>query len=402
MNILTFNCGSSSLKFRIIAMPDEKELVSGEAQQVGPKTSRPSRVVIRENGKEEIAEVPMPTLTAAFSETMRLLEGRSHLRPQAIAHRIVHGADEFHSHVMLDAGVLAKLRAIQGMAPLHNPPATDVAEACMKKFPKLPNAIIIDMAFHATIPEYAATYALPRDLCKELGIRKYGFHGISHQYSSEEAARLLQKPAGRLNAVCCHLGSGGASLCAIEKGRSIDNTMGYSPLQGLVMSTRSGDLDPALTLRLLAEANGDAARVSGVLNKKSGVLGMSGFSADIRDVLSRTADTKEVFGPHEISSQLYLWRIRKYLGAYLTVVREPDAIIFTDTIGEQVPQVRHAVCAGMDAFGVEIDAKKNSRIAEFPADVATDKSAVRIFVIQANEELAMARFAWRMLSPGNN
>jgi acetate kinase len=402
MNILTFNCGSSSLKYRIIAMPDEKELVSGEAQQVGPKTSRPARIVHRENGNEEITEVAMPTLTAAFDETMKLLNQRPHLRPQAIAHRIVHGADEFHSHVMLDPAVLKKLRAIQNMAPLHNPPATDVAEACMKRFPELPNAIIIDMAFHATIPEHAATYALPRDLCKELGIRKYGFHGISHQYSSEEAARLLGKPVEKLNAVCCHLGSGGASLCAIEQGKSIDNTMGYSPLQGLVMSTRSGDLDPAMTLRLLAEKNGDANGVSGMLNKKSGVLGMSGFSADIRDVLNRPGGTRLLFGPDETASQIYLWRIRKYLGAYLTIVNQPDAIIFTDTIGELVPQVRCAVCAGLEAFGVGIDPRKNRAVGPLPADIATAGSAVRIFVVQANEELAMARFAWRMLSPGKN
>jgi acetate kinase len=402
MNILTLNCGSSSLKYRIIEMPRERELVSGEAQQVGPKTKRPSRIVIRENGNEDTREIPLPTLGIAFREIMKVLAGRPHLDPHAIAHRMVHGGSEFHSHVTLNAGVLKKLRAIQGLAPLHNPPATDVAEECMNLFPALPNAIIIDMAFHATIPGHAAAYALPADLCAELGIRKFGFHGISHQYSSEEAARLLDKPVEKLNAVCCHLGSGGASLCAIKQGKSIDNTMGFSPLQGLVMSTRSGDLDPGLTLKILAQKSNDASQVSGMLNTKSGLLGLSGFSADIRDVMAKAAAKKQVFGQDEIATQVYLWRIRKYLGAYLTVVGEPDAVIFTDTIGELVGDVRLGVCAGMEQFGLKIDKEKNRSVTEFPADVSAENSAVRIFVIRANEELAMARFAWRMLSERRN
>jgi len=402
MNILTLNCGSSSLKFRIIGMPDEQELVSGEAQQVGPKTNRASRILIRENGNEDATDVAMPTLAVAFQEIMKLLERRPHLAPDAIAHRMVHGGSEFHSHVRLDSNVLKKLRVIQSMAPLHNPPATDVAEECMRLFPELPNAIIIDMAFHATIPAYAASYALPADLCAELGIRKFGFHGISHQYASEETARLLGKPVEELNAVCCHLGSGGASLCAIRNGKSIDNTMGYSPLQGLVMSTRSGDLDPALTLKILAQKSGDPEKVSGLLNKTSGMLGLSGFSADIRDVMSKAASKKQVFGQDEIATQVYLWRIRKYLGAYLTVVGEPDAVVFTDTIGELVPDVRLGACAGMDCFGLKIDKEKNRAVAEFPADISTADSAIKIFVVRANEELAMARFAWRMLSEKRN
>jgi acetate kinase len=229
-----------------------------------------------------------------------------------------------------------------------------------------------------------------------LGIRKYGFHGTSHQFVAEEAAKFLGKPFAELNAVSCHLGSGGSSLCAIVKGQSVDNTMGFSPLQGLVMSTRCGDLDPAVAMRLLAAAQGDTGAVEKLLNKKSGVLGLSGASADLRDVLAGKA------GPSgermDLTAQVVLWRLRKYLGAYLAVVGNPGAIIFTDTLGETVPAVRAHVCAGLEAFGVQIDPERNEHVTAYPSDVAADDSRVRLLVILTNEELAIARRAWRTLA----
>ena len=234
----------------------------------------------------------------------------------------------------------------------------------------------------------------------ELGIRKYGFHGTSHQYVASEAARILEKPLERLTAVSCHLGSGGASLCAIVNGCSVDNTMGYSPLQGLVMSTRSGDLDPSITLNLLARCHGDTSSVSRLLNKKSGVLGLSGFSADIRDVMRETRSGKGDLARFKLATQVYLWRIRKYLGAYLAVIGRADAVIFTDTIGETMPEVRWAVCTDMEAFGLKIEARRN-KTTSLPADVAADDSPVRILVIATNEELAIARQTYRVLHRGN-
>ena len=202
----------------------------------------------------------------------------------------------------------------------------------------------------------------------------------------------------KFNAVSCHLGSGGASLCAIINGQSMDNTMGYSPLQGLVMSTRCGDLDPAVTMQLLAQANGDGQRVSALLNNKCGVLGMTGSTADIRDVLAQRAKPEDTNARMEQTEQVYTWRLRKYLGAYLAVVGPPDAVIFTDTIGETVPQVRWAMCTGMETFGIKIDAAKNASVTKYPTDIATDDSPVRLLVVLTNEELAIARRTYLRLT----
>jgi acetate kinase len=230
------------------------------------------------------------------------------------------------------------------------------------------------------------------------GFRKYGFHGTSHQYVAQEAAKLLGVPFENLNAVSCHLGSGGASLCAIVNGRSIDNTMGYSPLQGLVMSTRSGDLDPAVALTLLVREGGNSAAVEGLLNRKCGVLGLSGMSADIRDVVARAADgaTADI-DQLSVAAQVYLWRIRKYLGAYLTLVGGAHCVIFTDTIGEKVPYVRWAVTAGLQCFGLDIDPEKNDAVKALPEDLSTPGSRVRILAVATNEEMAIARFSYGLL-----
>lgn len=391
MKVLVFNCGSSSLKYRLLAMPEAVELTGGEAQRVGPPTAKPS-VILYHVGKQKFTkEVPMANHAAAFEEVMKLLMQDANLRPDAVGHRLVHGGTHFRNPTVVDAAVMKKLESIRDLAPLHNPPAMALMYACSERYPDLPQVAVFDTAFHATIPEHAHTYALPRQLTEELGIRKYGFHGTSHQFVMEEAAAFLKKPVDQFNAVSCHLGSGGASLCAIIKGRSVDNTMGYSPLQGLVMSTRCGDLDPAMTMQLLAQANGDGQRVSAMLNNQCGVLGMSGSTADIRDVLAQRHEPDEPNARLEQTEQVYTWRLRKYLGAYLAVVGRADAVIFTDTIGETVPQVRWAMCAGLEAFGIKIDAEKNARVTQYPTDIATEDSLVRLLVVLTNEELAIAR-----------
>ena len=341
----------------------------------------------------------MPDHATAFAQVMRLLERDPELVPDAIGHRMAHGGPNFKQHVILDDAVMAELERIQELAPIHNPPAVRLVAACRRLYPKLPETVVFDTVFHATIPEVARSYALPAALVAKYGFRKYGFHGTSHQYVAQEAAKLLGVPFEKLNAVSCHLGSGGASLCAIANGRSIDNTMGYSPLQGLVMSTRSGDLDPAVALTLLVRAGGNGAAVEGLLNRKSGVLGLSGMSADIRDVVARAAD-----GPAAdieqlaVAEQVYLWRIRKYLGAYLTLVGRADCVIFTDTIGEKLPHVRWAVTAGLQCFGLDIDPEKNEAARSLPADLSTPQSRVRILAIATNEEMAIARFSYGLLS----
>ncbi len=398
MNVLVFNCGSSSLKYKLLAMPAEVELSGGEAQRIGPPTAEPARIVYRMHGQERTEFCEMPDHAAAFEQVMRILRADPTMIPDACGHRMVHGGARFSDHAVVDEGVLADLEAIQHLAPLHNPPATNLLRACHTRDPGLPQVAVFDTAFHATIPERARAFPLPRRITEELGLRKFGFHGTSHRYVAEEAARFLGKPLDTLNAVSCHLGSGGASLCAIVNGRSVDNTLGYSTYGGLIMSTRCGDLDPGVVLQLLARSNGDGSRIEAMLSKKSGVLGMSGRSADIRDILAETAKIPSDASRMNATAQVYLWRIRKYLGAYLTVVGRADTVIFTDTIGETVAKVRWAACTNMDAFGLKIDARRNDEAKKLPADVATDDSRVRILAILTNEELAIARQTYSMLT----
>jgi acetate kinase len=395
MRIIVFNCGSSSLKYRLIDMPGETELAAGEAERVGPKTALPGCIHHQAWGQKEDHTLDMPDHASAFAAVMRLLERDSRLVPEAIGHRMVHGGAWFHEHVIVDDGAVAKLEEVQDLAPIHNPPALRLLAACRQLYPKLPETVVFDTAFHATIPPAARTYALPAELARTRGFRKYGFHGTSHHYVAQEAAKLLGLPSNELRAVSCHLGSGGASLCAIVNGKSVDNTMGYSPLQGLVMSTRSGDLDPAIALGLVARAQGDGRSVESLLNRKSGLLGLSGVSADIRDVLANANTSSD--DTLNRAAQVYLWRIRKYLGAYLLVTERPHCIIFTDTIGEKLPYVRWAVTAGLDCFGVELDPHKNAAALPLPVDLATSASRVRILAIATNEEVAIARASYGLL-----
>ena len=394
MKILVFNCGSSSLKYRLIEMPSETELASGEAQRIGASTAARARIVHRGAGGEKTEFHEMRDHAQAFGKIMRLLEGCS-LGPDAMAHRLVHGGDLFVAPALIGAEELDALKETCPLAPLHNPPAIALIETCRRLHPRLPQAAVFDTAYHATIPPHAREYTLPRRLSAELGIRKYGFHGSSHEFVAEEAARFLNRPLSRFNAVSCHLGSGGASLCAVREGKSIDNTMGYSPLQGLVMSTRCGDLDPAVVMNLLAENLGNGRAVEKILNQSSGVLGLSGHSSDIRDVLAPPADFPGSVARLEAAARVYLWRIRKYLGAYLTAVGRTDAVIFTDTIGETVGTVRWAVCSGMEFFGLRLDSKANYSGRPAPLVISRADSAVKVLVIKTNEELAIARRAFR-------
>ena len=398
MNILAVNCGSSSLKYRLIEMPAARELAGGEAERVGPRTAEPARILHRVGGREEARQVEMPDHGAAFDQVMSLLARDAALTPEAVGHRLVHGGRLFRENVILDAPSFANLDKVAPLAPIHNPPAIRLIHACRERYPELPQAIIFDTAFHSTIPDYARTYALPEAIRSGMGLRKYGFHGISHQYVVGEAARLLEIPLARFNAVSCHLGSGGASLCAVVGGKSVDNTMGYSPLQGLLMSTRCGDLDPGVSMQFLARAGGDFGAVDKALNSRSGVRGLSGLSADIRDVVKRRATGAWEDARLDRTLQVYLWRIRKYLGAYLTVVGAAHAVLFTDTIGERVPLIRHGVCAGMQAFGLKLDEARNADPGPLPVDIAAPDSDVRALVIATNEELAIARATYKLMS----
>ena len=396
MKVLVFNCGSSSLKYRLISMPEETEITGGEAQRIGPKTAEPSRIIHRTGEKTETLFVDMRSHCEALVEIEKLLALDKAFAPDAFGHRVVHGGELFSSSALITDRSLVMLEKTKKLAPIHNPPAMEIIRECLRKYPGTPSVAVFDTAFHATIPKHASTYCLPSKVSAKLKIKKYGFHGTSHRLVIEEASKLLKIPISEINAVSCHLGSGGASLCAVQNGKSIDNTMGYSPLQGLVMSTRCGDLDPALAMSLLQYFNGRTFEVERFLNNKSGVLGMSGYSPDIRDILSGQASDGN-YERTQKTLEAYLWRIRKYLGSYLAVVRSPDAIIFTDTIGETIPQVRWAACTDMDAFGVKMSHSKNKDVKSLPAIISDTSSKVKILVIATNEELAIARDVHRLV-----
>ncbi|MFW5915514.1 MAG: acetate/propionate family kinase [Planctomycetota bacterium] len=394
MNILALNCGSSSLKYRVYEWPGKVEAAGGEAVRIGPPTAEPARIKHHHNGQSTTHEIEMPDHSTAFDAVNDILR-KDDFQPDVIGHRMVHGGEEFDSHTIVSEQVMPRLRSVRDLAPLHNPPAMRLLGACRELYPDIPQVVVFDTVFHSTIPEYAYTYALPRKLAENQGIRKYGFHGISHQYVVEQTAQFLEIPHNQFSAVSCHLGSGGASLCAVRNGESVDNTMGFSPLQGLIMSTRCGDLDPAAVLQLLDRYDIDAERVENILNRESGVLGLSGTSSDIRDVLG-AARSEEDNGQLDEALHTYLWRIRKYLGSYLTVTAPSDAIIFTDTVGEQVPEVRSAICADLDQCGVSISPTSNRNVDALPVDVAEEHSDVRIIVVSTNEELAIASATARL------
>lgn len=395
MNVLVFNCGSSSLKYRLIAMPQEQELSGGEAQRIGPPTAKPSCLVLNRglSGKETRI-TPMRDHGEALRQVVAVLRESPGCMPHVIGHRLVNGGPTITDRSLVDDAVWAELVACQDLAPIHNPPALATIQACREVFPGLPQVVVSDTAFHRTMPRHAQTYAIPPALSRTLGIRKYGYHGISHQYVVTEAARQMGIPVARFSAVSCHLGSGGASLCAVVNGQSIDNTMGYSPLQGLVMSTRCGDLDPGITLRLLAAAQGDRASVERQLNHRSGVLGLSGNSADIRDAFESLGSDGDA-DRARTTTHVYLWRLKKYLGAYLALVGRADAVIFTDTIGESVPEVREVVCSGLQVFGIHFDTRCNAAARDLPVDVADTDSPVRVWVIATNEEISIARSTYQ-------
>lgn len=396
MNIFVLNCGSSSLKYKMISMPSEKEVFGGEVQRIGSKTMESPRIVHRGLGNEEIYPLKVNSYKDALIEVIKIIGHEPEFPPDAFAHRLVHGGLHFPSSRIITKHELTALTEIASLAPIHNPHTIEVIDQCISDFPGIPQVLVLDTEFHFSTPEYVYTYCIPEKLRRELGIRKYGFHGISHQYVTKKTAEFLNISAAHFNAVSCHLGSGGASLCAVISGKSVDNSMGYSPLDGLIMSTRCGDLDPAIILKMMVTSIDSHLDVRDVLNNKSGILGVSGISSDIRDIIMRATNSYDERSWK--TYDMYTWRIKKYLAAYLMVIQKADAIIFTDTIGESVPMVREAVCKNMDFFGIELDSWRNKTIESLPADIATRESKVRIVVVKTDEERSIATRAYEIIA----
>ncbi len=388
MNILIINAGSSSLKYQLIDMSDESVLAKGQVERIGiPGTLLVQKTKDKTLSIEDYTANHVGAIKAVMAALTDPEYGavKSMDEITAVGHRVVHGGEKFKSSVLIDEAVTAAIRENIPLAPLHNPANIMGIEACQAVMPGVPMVAVFDTAFHQTMPERAYLYALPFDYYSRLKVRRYGFHGTSHSFVSALAPAMLGKTVEDTKLVVCHLGNG-ASLSAVKGGKSIDTTMGMTPLEGLVMGTRSGDLDPAIIQYVMEREHLDIQGVMDVLNKQSGVLGLSGLTSDMRDITKAAEEGNAVA---RRALEVYDYRARKYIGAYAAAMGGLDAVIFTAGIGENDHLARARIVEGLQFLGVQMDHSKNFRGAV--GDISTPDSRVKILVVPTNEELAIAR-----------
>lgn len=389
MNILVINCGSSSLKFQLIDTKDESVLAKGLCERIGID----GRLVYQPaNGEKETTEAPMPTHKQAIQMVLDALTDadngviKSLDEVGAVGHRVVHGGEKFAASSLITDEMLKAVEECNDLAPLHNPANLIGINACKELMPSTPMVGVFDTAFHQTMPENAYLYGIPYTMYEKYKVRKYGFHGTSHSYVSKKTAEFLGKDIRDMKIIVCHLGNG-ASICAVDGGRSVDTSMGLTPLEGLVMGTRSGDIDPAVIEFLAKKENLDLAGVMNLLNKESGVYGLSGVSSDFRDL---EAAAKEGNKKAALAREVFIYRVVKYIGSYIAAMNGVDAIAFTAGLGENDAGVRKAICDHFGYMGIEIDDAQNAKRGEDTL-ISTENSKVKVVVIPTNEELAIAR-----------
>ena len=391
MKILVINCGSSSLKYQLIDMDGEKVLCKGLCERIGMESSM---VTHEANGKKATTPAILPTHTEAFTEVVRKMttgEGKCIEDVKeigAIGHRVVHGGEKFQSSCLITDEVIQTLRELSPLAPLHNPAGILGIESARKVFGmEVPQVAVFDTAFHSTMPPKAYMYAIPYEYYEKYGVRRYGFHGTSHKYVSRKAAEYLEEPIARLKLITCHLGNG-SSITAVDQGRVVDTSMGMTPLAGLMMGTRCGDLDPSVVNYLKYTLNITGHELDEILNKKSGLLGISGVSSDKRDVEAAAAAGNE---RAKLASDMLNYQIKKLVGAYIAAMGGVDAIVFTGGIGEHDAVARAKICHHMDWLGIRIDTDKNKNIQGDVCEITAWGARVRTLVIATDEELMIAR-----------
>lgn len=394
MKVLVINSGSSSIKYQLLDMEDESVLVSGLIERIGDARGDLINKAFPGSDKQVITEMehPIPDHDTGMRLAIELLcdpykgviSNTSEIG--AIGHRVVHGGEDFHEPTLIATEVIAAIEANVPLAPLHNPANLDGIRVAMELFPGVPQVAVFDTAFHQTIPAHAYMYALPHALYEKDRVRRYGFHGTSHKFVAGECARMLGKPLGALNCITVHLGNG-CSMTAVENGRSVDTSLGMTPLEGLVMGTRSGDVDPAIHTFLSRNKGMNIEAIDGMLNKESGLKGLCGMN-DMRDIHA-AIDAGDAQAKLALDVQTY--RNRKYLGAYMAVLGRVDAIVFTAGIGENDDIVRRESLKGLENFGVKVDPAANARRSKTPFRISSDDSMVAVWVIPTNEELAIAR-----------
>ena len=389
MNVLVINCGSSSLKFQLINSDTEAVLAKGLCERIGIDgrlTYQPA------GGEKETTDKPMPTHTEAIQFVINALTDAdtgvvaSLDEIGAVGHRVVHGGEKFASSALITEEMIKAVEECNDLAPLHNPANLIGIRACQELMPNVPMVGVFDTAFHQTMPEKAYMYGLPYEYYDKYKVRRYGFHGTSHSFVSKRTAEFLGRAYDDTKTIVCHLGNG-ASICAVLNGKSVDTSMGLTPLEGLVMGTRSGDVDPG-ALEFLAKKEGlDITGLLNMLNKKSGVHGLSGISSDFRDLAAGAeAGNKQA----QIAIEVFAYRVAKYVGSYVAAMNGVDAIAFTAGIGENDGSIREKVCSYLGYLGITIDKEANSKRGE-EIVISTADSKVKVLVIPTNEELAIAR-----------
>lgn len=404
MNVLVINCGSSSIKYSLFRMADGRggeRIASGLVERIGEPASR-----IRHEtaGRKDVRDVEAPDHRAAFALMVEALtrgpgaaiRGLGDI--DAVGHRVVHAAERFAASVRIDREVLDALEACVPLAPLHNPPNLVGVRAAMERMPDVPHVGVFDTAFHQTLEPRAFLYAIPYELYEKHRIRRYGFHGTSHRYVAEVAAEMLGRAANEVNLITAHLGNG-CSVTAVRAGRSADTSMGLTPLEGLVMGTRSGDIDPAIVFHLARTLGMDVDRIDTLLNRESGLAGLSGVSNDMREILEAAR------GGHRraaLAIEIFCYRLKKYVGAYTAALGRVDALVFTGGIGENAPDVRARTCEGLEGLGYCLDAERNEAKGRGARDLAAPDSEKRIFVIPTDEEAMIARDTARLAAGAGN
>ncbi len=390
MKILVINCGSSSLKYQLINMENEESLAQGLVERIGIEGSILTQKV---PGKDKyIIQEPMNDHKDAIKLVLGALVDKNHGviasmdEISAVGHRVVHGGEKYATSVVITDVVMAQLEECVKLAPLHNPANIIGINACKSLMPTTPMVAVFDTAFHQTMPKEAYMYALPYEMYTKHGIRKYGFHGTSHRFVSAECAKMMGKDIKDIKIITCHLGNG-ASLAAVKNGVSVDTSMGFTPLEGIVMGTRCGNIDPAIVTFLMKQENMSADEVNDLMNKKSGVLGLSGVSSDFRDIENAANEGNE---RATLALEVYNYKVRQMIGAYAASMGGVDAVVFTAGLGENAAATREEICKGLEFLGIEVDSDKNN-VRGKAVEVSKDNSKVKVFVIPTNEELVIAR-----------
>ncbi|MCQ2128039.1 MAG: acetate kinase [Bacteroidaceae bacterium] len=391
MKILVLNCGSSSIKYKLYNMDDQSVMAAGGIERVGMPES--FNLVKLPNGEKKKLMRDIPEHTAGVKFIFECLTDpeigaiKDLGEITAVGHRLVHGGEKFNKSVLITDEVIKQMEACNDLAPLHNPANLKGVAAVTELMPGLPQVGVFDTAFHQTMPDYAYMYALPYELYEKYAVRRYGFHGTSHRYVSARACEFLGVDASQKKVITCHIGNGG-SLAAVLNGKCVDTSMGLTPLEGLVMGTRSGDVDGGALTFIQDKLGLDSAGLSNLLNKKSGVLGITGISSDMRDIdnAAKNGDKRA-----QLALQMYSYRIKKYIGAYAAAMGGVDIVVFTAGVGENQASMREAVCEGMEYLGIKLDKEKNSQIHGDEAVLSTPDSKVTVVCIPTDEELVIAK-----------